>query len=75
MFDFSQTLDRNDSNCVKWDMMRRKYGQDITPFSIADMDYAPLPELQEAIARRSSGTFGYTFPGNTYYESIIQYRC
>lgn len=73
MFDFNQTLNRNDSNCVKWDMMRRKYGQDITPFSIADMDYAPLPKLQEAISRRSSGTFGYTFPGNSYYESIIQW--
>ena len=73
MFDFDQTLDRNGSNCVKWDMMKQKYGWDIFPFGIADMDYAPLPALQEALIRRCSGTFGYTFPGKTYYESVIRW--
>ncbi len=73
MFDFNHILDRIGSNCVKWDLLRQKYGQDITPFSIADMDYAPLPKLQEAIAHRSNGTFGYTFPGDSYYDSIIRW--
>lgn len=66
MYDFNQVLDRRGSSCVKWDV-KEPFGvapdAELIPMWIADMDFAVLPEVQEAMkARCDHPAFGYNTP-------------
>lgn len=66
MYDFDQVLDRRGTACVKWDV-KEPFGvapnADLIPMWIADMDFAVLPEVQEAMkARCDHPAFGYNTP-------------
>ena len=66
LYDFNSLLKRKNTDCTKWDALKRDYGRDdLTPFWVADMDFAVLPEISEAIRNRAAldQTFGYTFTG------------
>lgn len=67
-FDFDTPVNRRGTDCVKWDECRYT---DELPLWVADMDFQVAPAIREALIRRAEhGVFGYSFPGNDYYESI-----
>lgn len=72
MYDFDTLLNRKGSDSYKWDGLSKEYGDpDLMPFWVADMDFKPLPDLDEALrARTVDATYGYTFAGADYYRSI-----
>lgn len=77
MYDFDTLLLREKTNCTKWDALKRDFGrEDLLPFWVADMDFPVLPEIVQAISRRVSQeqTFGYTFAGEEYLESILRWN-
>ena len=66
MYDFDKLVDRRGTASVKWDV-RDLFGvgpeAELTPMWIADMDFAVLPEVQQAMKTRCDHpTFGYNTP-------------
>lgn len=76
MYNFDKLLDRKGTNCIKWDMNEKTYGtNDLIPMWIADMDFDVLPDIKEALVKRSEHpTYGYTFGSDGYYNSIIDWN-
>jgi cystathionine beta-lyase len=73
MFDFDTLLDRKGTDSTKWDALSRDYGDSgLLPFWVADMDFKCLPDLDEALRRRTvESTYGYTFASEGYFDSIV----
>ncbi len=58
---FDAGVDRLGTASEKWDAMQAKYGSDVLPMWVADMDFRCPPAVGEAIrARASRDAFGYT---------------
>ena len=77
MYNFDVLLERRHTDSPKWDAMERDYGRDdLMPFWVADADFPVLPEINQALQERSGEgmTFGYTFAGERYYNSIIAWN-
>lgn len=76
-YDFTTLPDRSGSNAEKFCNMRRKdphVPADILPFSVADMDFLPPPELVRGLQEYIGSTiFGYTLPSESYYEAILDW--
>lgn len=67
-------VDRTGSSCVKYDSIHSKYGQDVLPAWIADMDVKVCPKMLEVFERRLvHGVFGYTFRTEEYYDAIVRW--
>ena len=68
--DFDRVVERRHTGSYKWD----KYGDDVIPLWVADMDFASpeivIRALREAV---SHGIFGYTYPMKEIY-TVIQDR-
>ena len=70
MYNFDQEINRRGTNCVKWD----KIDKDVIPLWIADMDFACLPEVTEAISYRASHpVYGYSFASEKTYQLIVDW--
>jgi len=76
-YDFTTLPDRRHGGAEKFWNMRQKcpdVPDDILPFSVADMDFLPPPELirgmQDYIGNE---ILGYTLPAESYYEAITQW--
>lgn len=68
------STDRRNTDCVKYDAIIDKYGQDVIPAWIADMDFKTAPQILEAFIKRvEHGIFGYTFRSKGYYEAIVKW--
>jgi len=77
MYDFDTLLQRKNTDCTKWDALKREYGRDdLMPFWVADADFALLPEISEAIRARATkeDSFGYTVADTGYLDSIIYWN-
>jgi cystathionine beta-lyase len=76
MYDFDKTINRRGTDCTKWDALKRDFGDPtLFPMWVADMDFVPLPELEQELTNRArNSTFGYTFAGEKYFNSIIQWN-
>lgn len=66
MYQFDRLIDRRGTACVKWDV-KEPFGvapdAELIPMWIADMDFAVLPEVQQAMkARCDHPAFGYNTP-------------
>lgn len=74
-YDFDQPIDRWNTGCRKWDFMPVKYGgTDLIPMWIADMDFATLPEVTQALIRRASHPiYGYIKVKPEYHQAIIHW--
>ena len=70
-FDFDQIIDRRGGDSIKWN----RYGdRDVLPMWVADMDFAALPAVLEALHRRvSHGVFGYGQPGPSLIEAVLEH--
>lgn len=67
-FDFNHIIDRRRTDCIKW----TRYGSDVLPAWIADMDFAaPEPILQALHQRIDHGIFGYENPSLSLKETIV----
>jgi len=55
-YDFDQIIDRRASDSVKW----QRYGDDVLPLWVADMDFvSPQPVIRALRQRVAHGVFGY----------------
>lgn len=73
MYDFNKLVDRKGTNSAKWDMLEELFGRDdLLPMWVADMDFNVAPAIVEALEKRvGHNVYGYTYPGDEYYDSII----
>lgn len=77
MYNFDVLLKRRHTDSTKWDALGRDYGRDdLMPFWVADADFPVLPDINRVIRERADDgmTFGYTFAGDGYYDSIISWN-
>ena len=73
-FNFDEIVSREKSGSVKWDLRETKGSSDIIPMWVADMDFKAPPEIIEALVKRAQhGIFGYTFPYDSYKNSIVNW--
>ena len=67
---FDQILDRGHTQSIRWD----KYGPEVIPLWVADMDFkAPDCVLESLHERINHGVFGYTYASSALKESIVAY--
>ena len=76
-YDFDTLINRTNTGSEKWDMMREggaELSPDIVPFSVADMEFKPAPELIEGLKKYlDQAVLGYTGATDAYYEAIIRF--
>src|SRR2546426_2882391 len=57
-YDFDRVIERRHTESSKW----RKYGEDVIPLWVADMDFAsPAPVIRALRERVEHGVFGYGY--------------
>jgi len=67
---FDQVIDRTHSQSIRWD----KYGPDVIPLWVADMDFRSPECVVQALRRRiDDGVYGYTYASESLKESIQAY--
>ena len=73
-YDFTTLPDRQHTSAEKFCNMRQlcpDVPADIVPFSVADMDFLPPPELVRGMqAFMGRAILGYTLPWDSYYEAV-----
>ena len=68
-YDFESVIDRNNTNCVKWDLF-----DDDIPMWVADMDFKVAPPIQDAVLKRANHPiYGYTIVPEELFESYINW--
>ena len=76
-YDFTTLPDRSSSTAEKFVNMRRidpSVPSNIVPFSVADMDFLPPPQLIKGLQDFIGRTiFGYTLTPNSYYEAVLDW--
>ena len=82
-YDFTSILDRKGKDAIAIDAVGApnfgisgpKEGFDAIPMWVADMNFPVVPTIQEAmIARAQHPAFGYFFPTEEYFGSIIRWH-
>ena len=69
IYDFDKIIDRHNTESVKW----HKYGPDVLPMWVADMDFvSPEPVIQALQERVAHGIFGYPTTTPEMTETIIE---
>ena len=64
-YNFDQLPNRINTSSIKWDV---KEGE--LPMWVADMDFYPMPEIQEAVAKASKENgYGYTYPTKDFFDA------
>lgn len=67
--DFDLVLDRRHSDSAKWN----RYGDDVLPLWVADMDFAAPPPVIQALRERvEHGVFGYAVDPRALREVFVQ---
>ena len=68
IYDFDKIIDRRSTESAKW----QKYGPDVLPMWVADMDFvSPEPVIQALQKRVSHGVFGYPTTPSEMTATII----
>jgi cystathionine beta-lyase len=72
-YNFDEIISRKGTNCIKYDALERFFGsKEVLPLWVADMDFKTPDFIVDAIKKRTEHEiFGYTFRGDSYYDSII----
>ena len=70
--DFSKVIERNHTNCLKYDFrVARGMPADILPLWVADMDFQISSYIQDAIEKQvRHGIYGYSEAGKDYFEAV-----
>lgn len=76
MFDFDHAPSRLGTSTTKWDRYRSRYGlDDVIPLWVADMDFACMDEVREAIIRRAQHPiYGYTDVDTDLADAVIDWE-
>lgn len=74
-YDFTTVVNRHPQASEKWALMRRvvpDLGDDIVPFSVADMEFKTAPPIIEGLIRYLSNDaiLGYTVPCDAYLDAV-----
>lgn len=74
-YNFDEIINRKNTNSLKYDFaVERGKEEDILPLWVADMDFATLPEINQAIhARNDHRIFGYTYPKEEYLQVLVDW--
>ncbi|MCD7972078.1 MAG: PatB family C-S lyase [Candidatus Azobacteroides sp.] len=74
-YNFDEVISRKGTNSLKYDMLKERFGRDdLISLWVADMDFQSPEVILDAIRERCDhGVLGYTFPGEGYYQSIIDW--
>lgn len=74
-YDFDEIIERKGTDCIKFDALKENFGrEDLMSFWIADMDFRTPDFIIDALkARCEHPVFGYTYPPDEYYNSIIDW--
>jgi cysteine-S-conjugate beta-lyase len=74
-YDFHKSINRYETASVKWELTKDVFGSsDVLPMWVADMDFEPPEEVQNAISKRASHeVFGYTFVPPSASEAVQQW--
>ena len=75
VYDFDTIIDRTTKNSAKWTLMKKLTGyDDLIPLWVADMDFAVVPEVVEALKERAAHPiYGYTTPSEGYHQGLINW--
>lgn len=75
VYDFDKVIDRKGSGAIKCDSLKDFFGRDdLYPHWVADMDFAVLPEITEAMKRRvEHPVCGYAKVSDSFWNSIISW--
>lgn len=83
-YDFTTIMERQGNDALAVDLLGSgigaapdapKEGFDAIPMWVADMNFATVPTVQEAMINRAKhGAFGYFSPRKEYFESIIRWQ-
>ena len=73
-YDFNETISREKSGSVKWDLRETHGDKDLIPMWVADMDFrAPFEIINALVKRAEHGVFGYTYPSGSYMEAVVNW--
>ncbi len=73
--DLNKVIDRNHTNCSKWDFNLENFGtQDVLPMWVADMDFPAPPAVTEALIERAKHPiYGYSRTDEEYYDLVVKW--
>ena len=64
-YNFDQTAKRLHTSSIKWDVKDNEL-----PMWVADMDFLPMPEIQDAISKAAKENgYGYTYPTKEFFKA------
>jgi cystathionine beta-lyase len=67
--DFDRVVERRGTNSIKW----RRFGPEVLPLWVADMDFPSPKPVQEALHRAvEHGIFGYEFPDQKLRKTVAE---
>lgn len=67
--------DRKSTNCVKWDGLKKEFGEEeLLAMWVADMDFACPDCVTEALRKYISAPLGYFIPPKSYFETVIRWE-
>ena len=74
-YDFDEIIDRRNTDCIKYDKLEKYFGcNDLLPLWVADMDFRTPDFIINALKERCEHPiFGYTYPSDEYFNSIISW--
>ncbi len=68
-YDFDQVIERRGTDSNKW----KRYGDDVIPLWVADMDFVSADPILQALHERvEHGVFGYTRPTQELRKAILE---
>lgn len=72
-YDFDLICTRQNSSCVKWDLVQSIFGRDdVIPMWVADMDFPVAPPIADAVKKRAEHKFyGYTNVSTDVIQSVV----
>ncbi|MCD4768949.1 MAG: cystathionine beta-lyase, partial [Bacteroidales bacterium] len=75
IYNFDEPVSRQHTNSVKYDLRKEIFdNEDLIPMWVADMDFKTAPFIINSLKKRlDHGILGYTYHGDEYYSSIIEW--
>jgi cysteine-S-conjugate beta-lyase len=75
IYNFDELIDRTNTNSIKYDARKMFFGNgELLPLWVADMDFRTPDFIVDAIKKRAEHeVFGYTFRGESYNQSIVDW--
>ena len=72
IYDFDKLIDRENTNCVKYDLRQAVFGNpEVLPMWVADMDFETPDFARDAVMKRAlHPVYGYHFKDEPYFKAI-----